>query len=274
MIATTANGTPAEQRWTHGTPRFVTPANTFDPRGWEVAPMPHDADARAFVVTHHYSRSYPAALRRFGLYAPGGALQGVAVYSVSANDRALREFPGTPRESCELGRLVLLDAVGFNAETWFVSRCHDALRREGWVGVMSMSDPVPRVALDGTVTHRGHIGVIYQALNAVYVGRASPGTLHVLPDGSVFNNRAASKIRALDRGWRYAVGQLVEQGAPAWCAADAADPSAWLRRALGAIARRVRHPGNHKYLWGLQRASRRHVAPLAVPYPRVVVPAG
>ena len=39
MIATTANGTPAEQRWTHGTPRFVTPANTFDPRRWEVAPL-------------------------------------------------------------------------------------------------------------------------------------------------------------------------------------------------------------------------------------------
>lgn len=271
MNAHTPDGTPVAQRTREGRSRFITPANVFDPRGWEVAAIPGDTEARAFVERHHYSRSFPAALRRFGLYAPGGALEGVAVYSVSANDLALREFPGSARESCELGRLVLLDSVGFNAETWFVSRCHAVLRREGWVGVMSMSDPVPRVALDGTVTHKGHIGIIYQGLNAVYVGRATPRTLHVLPDGTVFNNRAASKIRALDRGWRYAVGQLVEQGAPAWTDADTEAPGAWLRRALAVVARRVRHGGNHKYLWGLQRASRKAVEPLAMPYPRVVV---
>lgn len=244
---------------------FVTPAHAFDPRGWEVAPMPTDAPAKAFVVQHHYLGSYPAALRRFGLYAPGGVLSGVAVFSVPVNDRALRELPCPPREACELGRLVLLDSAGFNAETWFVSRAFHALRREGWAGVMSMSDPVPRVALDGRVQHRGHIGTIYQALSAVYVGRASPATLCLLPDGRTLHPRALSKVRNAERGWQHVAAQLEGLGAPP---RGDTDPGAWLAAVLPTLTRRLRHPGNHKYLWAFDRAGRRTLGPLHREYPR------
>ena len=48
----------------------------------EQAPDPKQQDplrlAREFVERHHYSRSYPAARRRFGLYR-GGELEGVGV---------------------------------------------------------------------------------------------------------------------------------------------------------------------------------------------------
>jgi len=53
-----------------------------------VAELPDDAAAKAFVLEHHYSASYPAARWRFGLFRRG-ALQGVAVFSHPVNDRAL-----------------------------------------------------------------------------------------------------------------------------------------------------------------------------------------
>ena len=37
----------------------------------DVAPIADDTTARRFVVEHHYSQSYPAARRRFGLYERG-----------------------------------------------------------------------------------------------------------------------------------------------------------------------------------------------------------
>jgi hypothetical protein len=44
------------------------------------------------------------------------------------------------------------------------------------------SDPVERRRADGTVIMPGHVGVIYQASNAVYTGRGTARTLALLPD--------------------------------------------------------------------------------------------
>lgn len=39
---------------------------------------------------------------------------------------------------------------------------------------------------------------------------------------------------------------------------------------LPRITRRLRHPGNHRYVWGIDRAVRRHVERLpGLPYPKV-----
>jgi hypothetical protein len=44
------------------------------------------------------------------------------------------------------------------------------------------------------------------------------------------------------------------------------DTRGWLAAALARTTRNVRHPGNHKYAWGLQRATRRICLPrLAYP---------
>ena len=62
----------------------------------------------------------------------------------------------------------------------------------------------------------------------VYLGRSTPRTLHLLPDGSTFSARAAQKIRRGERGWRYAVEQLVSAGAPA----PTGDLGSWLKTAI------------------------------------------
>lgn len=250
------------QRWTDRQESWVAPALPFQPSRFEVAPL-DEAGARAFVQAHHYSGTYPAARFRFGLYE-GHDLVGAAVFSVPVNDKALSMFPGEAVESVELGRLVLLDRVPANAESWFIARAFEGLRREQLRGVLSFSDPMPRHASDGTVLTPGHVGIVYQATNARYLGRATARTLHFLRDGRVFSARAMQKIRAGERGWRAAAEVLREAGAPAL--SEGADRTEWLRLALATVATTRRHPGNHRYVWGLDRRTTKHL-PSSQPYP-------
>lgn len=238
------------QRWTRGRAAWRPAGESFDARAHEVAPIAGDTAARAFVVANHYSETYPAARRRFGLYERGGALVGVAVFSVPMRAESLR--PWAPADALELGRLVLLDRVAGNAESWFVARCFAALRAD-FAGVVSHSDPEPRADAAGGVVFAGHIGCVYQSLGAVYTGRASPRTMRLLPDGREFSNRAASKIRQGERGARYAVAQLVAAGARA----PAGELADWMRAEVARLTRAQRHPGNHRYAWGLTPGARR-----------------
>jgi len=253
------------QRWRSGRDSYRPAGEVIDPARFDVAAIADDTTAKTFVLEHHYSGSYPAARFRFGLYR-GEQLAGVAVFSVPCNDRALTSvFPGDPRESVELGRFVLLDDVAGNGETWFLARAFDLLRREAIRGVVSFSDPVPRRSSAGQVIFPGHVGTIYQAHNGVYLGRGTARTLRLLPDGTVVSARALQKIRARERGWEYAVALLVEHGASA--PALGADLAAWLRLELPRITRPLRHPGNHRYAWPLERRGR----PLTArgPYPKL-----
>jgi hypothetical protein len=100
----------------------------------------------------------------------------------------------------------------------------------------------------------GHVDTIYAATNAVYASRATARTVKVLPDGTVFHERAAQKIRRQEQGHQYAEAQLIALGAPvprAGC-----DPAVWLRDALAAVgARNVRHRGAHRFCGRLPRVA-------------------
>lgn len=256
------------QRWAEGRASYRPATETIRPVEYDVAPMPHEG-ARAFIETHHYSRSYPAARVRLGLYRHG-ALAGVAVFSQPTNDASLTNvFPTVPVErTVELGRFVLLDEVPGNGETWFLARCFDHLRSQGFAGVLSFSDPVPRRGLDGHMVFPGHIGTIYQAHNARYLGRSTASTLRLLPDGLVFSRRTMQKVRAGERGWLGAVAQLAPYGAPALeASADRPTRVAWLHEALASLTRPLVHPGNHRYAWSLIR---RVQLPASQPYPKQV----
>lgn len=250
------------QRWLDHRSFYRPAREAFDPKGHEVHEMTSDAEARAFVEAHHYAASYPAARFRFGLRA-GSSLVGVAVFSVPMRAEVLRPF--AMNDGVGLGRLVLLDGVLANAESWFVARCFEALRRQGVAGVVSFSDPVRRTALDGRVVLPGHVGTVYQALNATYTGRSTARTLRLMPDGTIFSPRAASKIRNGEVGWRYAVEQLVAAGAPE----PSSDLRTWLPVALAAVSRPLRHDGNHRYVWALNKRDRKHL-PASLPYPKFV----
>jgi hypothetical protein len=252
--------TSVVQRWRHRRGTYRPAGEPFDARACDVARIPDDTTARSFIVEHHYSGSYPAALHRFGLYERS-ALVGVAVYSMPMRAEVLRPFAAD--DGVELGRLVLLDHVRANAESWFVARTFEHLRVEGVAGVVSFSDPEVRTTAEGITAFVGHIGTVYQALNGCYTGRATPRTLRLLPDGTVLSERTLQKIRARERGWQYAVEQLVAHGA----AEPDGDLRAWLASWLPRVTRTRRHGGNHRYVFPLSRAARRAV-PASLPYPK------
>ncbi|HYE88478.1 MAG TPA: hypothetical protein VEA16_19085 [Vicinamibacterales bacterium] len=255
--------TAVAQRWSEGRTRFRPAGELIRTAEYDVAPIAADAVAKAFVETHHYSRTFPAARVRVGLYRRG-ALVGVAVFSHPCSDKVLTSVFPDARSSVELGRFVLLDEVPGNGETWFLARCFELLRAAGFRGVVSFSDPVPRDTADGCRVFLGHIGTIYQAHNARYLGRGTARRLRLLPDGRTLSDRALQKIRDGSRGWRYAAAQLEAFGADA---APADDRGAWLATWLPRLTRAVAHPGNHKYAWALDR---RLALPVSLAYPKAV----
>ncbi|NEX60103.1 Mom family adenine methylcarbamoylation protein [Noviherbaspirillum galbum] len=254
-------GEAGSQRWRQHQSRFVPPAVRFDPSRVEVTEIP-EAIAKPFVLGHHYSGSYPAARFRVGLFVKPVCgdeyLGGVAVFSVPMQNAAVPKYLGVEAgQGVELGRLVLLDdpLLGFNAESWFVSRAFRLLRARlpQIAGVLSYSDPMARYAQDGSKVFPGHAGIVYRALSGHYHGRSSARTLIVAKDGRTVSERALSKIRLGESGVEYAIRQLQAMGAPGRLPFE--DGAGYVARALeeGGF-RRVKHPGNHVFSWTLRRA--------------------
>lgn len=257
---------------------FVPPDHIVrDLSAYEVAMIPDDTTARAFVEAHHYSGSYPAARERGGLYHHG-RLVGVAVASQPMADAVLAALPGSAAEARELGRFVLAfdGAAPFNLSSWFLTQWSALLLREHGVrGLVSFSDPVPRTDVHGSTVFKGHIGTLYAAVNAAYAKRGTPRTLRLLPDGSVLSARALSKIRKQERGHAYAEAILVSHGA---APRGTQDPSAWLQEWLPRLTRCMRHPGNYRYLIGLDKLMRKAIRKsietqygALLPYPKVLI---
>ena len=88
------------QRWVQGRQRWrhAHHDGSFDPNAYTVEALPERA-ARAYVVANHYSGSYPAALRRYGLLS-AQRLVGVAVLGVPTSAATLTNvFPGSAKLS-------------------------------------------------------------------------------------------------------------------------------------------------------------------------------
>lgn len=256
---------PVCTRWRARCARYRPAGEVVDVSRYEVALHPKHGPLKSFVVLHHYAATWPATRFAFGLHDRCGELVGVAAFSVPVRDAVLRPLP-LGRDAVELGRLVLLDSVPGNAESFFVARCCEVLRREGIAGAVTFADPHPRTSVTGEVVKPGHLGVIYTALSAIYLGAARPHTL--LPDGRSFNRRALAKIRRREKGWRYAVDQLVSAGAgEPWVNLDA-----WVEHVLATVIRREPHPGCLKYALPFDARTRRAL-PASKPYPKIPAPA-
>jgi len=254
LMSTTPADTTVCQRWLEGAHSWrPISEGGFNRAEYAVAPVP-EALAKSFVRTHHYSTSYPASRLRYGLYE-GPELVGVAVLSIPVRKEVLTGvFPQLApyRESLELGRFVLLNRVPANAESWFLAALFEQAADEGVRGIVSFSDPVARTNARGERLFAGHVGTIYQATNATYLGRSRPRILRLKADGSVFNDRTAAKAGTGQRGHAYAEAQLEGAGE----------------------LRKLRHGGNHRYAFTLgnrreRKALARDLAAFApLPYPK------
>jgi hypothetical protein len=243
----------------------------FDRSRYEVAAI-DELVARAYVERHHYSGSYPASSQRYGIFERG-ELAGVAVLSVPVRAEVLTGvFPDLVpyAESLELGRLVLADRVPANAESWMLARVWELAVAEGIRGIVSFSDPMPRAAGDRLIMP-GHVGIIYQSSNALYLGRGRARWLHLLPDATTLNDRAIAKVKSQDRGHEYVERRLVAFGARMieW----GENPSDWLAEALETIGvRRIKHRGNHRYAFALGTPAERRSVFRMIPIERRAYP--
>lgn len=238
------------QRWRERRDSYRPKGEPIDVRRFGVEEI-DERTAKSFVCRHHYSGSYPAARLRVGLFC-GAELVGVAVFSIPQSQAVItRWLPSIPVSTgVELGRLVLLDDVAANGESWFMARALRLLRSAlpDVRGLLSMSDPLARTTQAGVVTMPGHVGTVYQAIGARCVGRTNRATILLAPDGLVVSRKHLGKILGDKVGRDYSARWLVERGAPPRRPHE--DGRAWIDRVLlEAPFERVRHPGQHVYTW-------------------------
>ncbi len=233
-------------------------------RAYEISETNSDRVVREFIDAHHYLQTTPPARFRFCLYK-GQELVGVAVFAHPTNDRSITgAFGCAAIEGVELSRLVLLDEVPGNGESYFVGHCLRQLKRLGLAGVVTFSDPLPRKTASGAVVKVGHVGTVYQSLNARFIGRSCPRSLRLLPDGSALSDRTIQKLRSGEPGTRAIRQALASVG----LALPEGPVGEELTALLDKYTRSVRHPGNFKYLWCLSRAAEQHL-PSSLPYPKM-----
>ena len=261
------------QRWKNRKPKFVPPSQTVITKHLEVAQI-SEQTAKEFVVKHHYSASLPACRRRFGLFQKG-ELVGAAIFSHPVNNRTItRTFNcASANSGLELGRLILLDetsrgeSVAFNSESWFIARCRENLVQENsFAGFVAFSDDVKRTKANGEICFNGHLGIVYAAISAAFLGRGSRTKLHLLPDGKTLNARTISKIRNGESGWQYGARILESFGAETCPSGDEnGERGEWLKIWLARLTRPLNHPGNLRFAVSFTKA----VKFKSLPYPRI-----
>lgn len=248
------------QRFTEGRESRRPAGELINPRAFDVGFIADNREAIAFVRRHHYIKRASPAAHRFGLYLRG-TLVGVALFGPPASMNAHRAVWGRTglctKRAVTFGRLVLTEDVAGNGESWFIARCFELLADRGVTAVESCADPWERTDEHGEVRFKGHLGIIYQATNGRHIGVTNPSTIHLLPDATVLSNRAQGKLTRGERGDDHPVTQLVEHGATA--PADGEDVREWLCTWRDRLCRRMRHRGNYRYVWCLDRRRRREV---------------
>lgn len=154
---------------------------------------------KEFVREHHYSKGIHNGPMTWGMYRRlTDELVGVIAFATpcSENVRASVFGPAFKHHVTELHRLVLLDHVEHNAESWFIARGLQGLKdeRPNYWAVVSFADAT-----------QGHIGTIYQATNAIYYGASGKATFYRDADGRLRHPRQngvnITTEAAAQRGW-------------------------------------------------------------------------
>lgn len=153
---------------------------------------------KEFVKKYHYSHGIHNGPMCYGLW-DCRELVGVLALATPCSENVCASVFGSDmkRSVTELHRLVLLDEVPKNTESWFISR---ALRffkkdRPNYNAVLSFADAT-----------QGHIGTIYQATNAIYTGMSGKATFYLDKDKRLRhprqNGHNISLEEATVRGWK------------------------------------------------------------------------
>lgn len=184
--------------------------------------------ARYACLNWHYSRSWPVSLAApYGVWEDGRFI-GAVVFAKGATPWLGSPYGLKMEQLAELVRVALTDHQAPVSEVVMEAVRQLRVTSPGLRLLVSFADPL-----------RGHVGLIYQAMNWLYLGGSRSSGAFMAPDGTLLHRRAYTG-RNFDRP----------------------------KMALPAGAREVNLPHKHRYVLPLDRALRRRLAKVALPYPR------
>jgi hypothetical protein len=236
----------------------------FNPHRHEAEKIPIRL-AADWIIKNHYLGSFPSATACYGIFRRG-ELAGVAVLGTAQHKNTIPNVfgPAHSKDCLLLQRFALEDRLEFNAESFFLARVRALLKREGYCGVLTMSDETPKTDILGNVTFPGHIGTIFKSDNAVYLGRTGKSDEYLFADGNILSNRSFSKLVNGESGWHYMAQKFENYGASE-CPPNPAERREWGFYWHGILMRKQINYGKLRYAWSLHP---KVVLPPSLPYPR------
>lgn len=163
--------------------------------GYGVLPIPA-REGKNFLRRYHYTGSVHNGPMCYGLF--DGDLVGVIAFSSPISEAARGAIFGPEHANrvIDLHRMVLLDDLPTNTESWFIVRALKMLKidRSHLWAVTTFADST-----------QGHVGTIYQATNALYIGTSSPARFYRDGEGRLRaprqNGKNISLEEAAEMGW-------------------------------------------------------------------------
>lgn len=185
-----------------------------------VAPCSYKA-ARFAVMNWHYSQSMPAGkLVKIGAWEDG-VFVGAVIYARGANNNIGKPYGLQQTEVCELVRVAL------TKHKTPVSKIVSVAQK-----ILLKTSPSLRLIVSYADPEQGHTGVIYQAMNWMYVGK-SQAQREVMHEGKIMHKRTANALFGTIKGMEKS-------------------PILW----------------KYKYLYPLDKEIRKQIQPLLQPYPK------
>lgn len=190
--------------------------------------------AAEFAVMHwHYSRSIPTPpVIKIGAWEDGKYI-GCVLFSRGANNNLGKPYGLKATEICELTRVALSQHATPVSQVVAVAIRFLKLNSPGVRLIVSFADP-----------NQGHVGVIYQAGNWLYSGLSNSTPKYKTKDGKYLHQRQVSKV-----GYKPQYGEMRKVPRMDECEV-------------------IPQLDKHRYLYPLDRAMRKQIAPLAKPYPK------
>lgn len=198
--------------------------------------------AKYAVEKWHYSGQTPnQKLAKLGVWERGKFI-GCVLFGSSANKNIGTPYGLKQAEVCELVRVALSRHESNVSQIVSVSIKKLKQSQKGLRLIVSYADP----------EHK-HVGTIYQAGNWVYAGHTDAADEYIV-NGIRMHGRALRSTRSTHK-----MGGVLADNVMEW-AKKIIDPN--IKKVTGSV--------KHRYLYPLDRAMRKQIAPLAQPYPKRV----
>jgi len=197
---------------------------------------------RFACIRFHYARSVPVSTIGFNVYNGAGEWCGVVLYGRGATPNIGSEYGLKTGEALELVRVAL------NGKQEATSQAVAASLK-----LLREKCPLCRLVVSFADCDQSHLGTIYQATNWIYVGTVKRGECTAfIVHGRKMHPKTVYSHKVRIGGRVVPCPQTIQA----------------VRRFFDPAATEFRTLGKRKYLYPLDKRTRKRILPLARPYPK------